>query len=116
MLLIPAILSTYQSLKDKTLKIVFETNEPTPEQLMYVAKYVQSFGFLAFKENISKEDKELIEGLNVEFDDAKKTKSQRLRNVFYKLFEQNPEGYKDFNLYYEYQMERLINHFKSKIE
>ena len=29
--LIPAVLESYRSLKDRTLKLSFETSEPTPE-------------------------------------------------------------------------------------
>lgn len=56
MLLTGAIMENYRSLKDKTIKITFETQEPTPDILMQIAKHNQKFGFLAFKEDAYKED------------------------------------------------------------
>ncbi len=45
----------------------------------------------------------------------KKPPSQRLRGVLYVLWEQNPEGHKGFNTYYEVKMEGIIEHLKGKI-
>lgn len=45
----------------------------------------------------------------------KKPPSQRLRGVLYVLWEQNPEGHKGFNTYYETKMEGMIEHLKGKI-
>lgn len=117
MIIIPAILSTYSSLKDKTLKIVFETNEPTPEQLLGIATNTQQFGYLAFKQDHFKtSEKKVLESIKSEYDDTGKTKGQRLRNVLYKNFEIDKLGYEVFDDYYNHQMEKLINHFKSKLD
>ena len=117
MIIIPATLETYASLKDKTVKLVFFTQELTPENLIGIASNIQRFGYLAFKEDKFKDnEKKLLEGLKSDFDDNKLSKGQRLRNVFYRCWEQQPEGYKDFNLYYEFQMEKIIDHFKNKLE
>lgn len=117
MLITGAILSSYQSLKDKTLKLVFETNEPTPEQIVEVARLSQSFGFLAFKKDDFKQDeKETLEGLESDYEDKGKSKSQRLRGVMYRSFEQKNEGFNTFSEYYASKMETLINHFKGKLD
>jgi hypothetical protein len=39
-----------------------------------------------------------------------------LRNVLYKMWDQNHEGYDEFNNYYHSKMDVLIEHFKSKLE
>jgi hypothetical protein len=117
MLIVGALLESYRSLKDKTLKVVFETQEPTPEQLASIAKSSQKFGYLAFKEDNFKTDElEVLNSLKSDFDDTGKSKSQRLRGVLYKNFEQNNMGYKVFDDYYNRKMEELINHFKSKLD
>jgi hypothetical protein len=117
MLITGAILSSYQSLKDKTLKLVFETNEPTPEQIVEVAKLSQSFGFLAFKKDDFKQDeKEMLDNLESDYEDKGKSKSQRLRGVLYRNYEFKDEGYKTFSDYYASKMENLINHFKGKLD
>lgn len=117
MIIIPAILESYRSLKDKTLKVVFETNEPTPEQFLGIGTNLQQFGYLAFKKEPFKErEKEAIEQLETSYDDQSKTHSQRLRAVFYRCWEQDKEGFQDFETYYKHQMEKIINHFKAKLE
>ena len=117
MLTIPAVLETFGSLKDKTLKIVFYTNEPTPEQLLGVALNTQKFGYLAFKEDAFKQSEiDALESINTEYKDTGKSKSERLRNVLYVNFQQDSQGYKVFDDYYNFQMETLINHFKGKLD
>ena len=44
-----------------------------------------------------------------------KSPSQRLKSVYFKLWEQDSEGVVDFEDYYEDKMEKLIAHFKTKI-
>lgn len=116
MIIIPAILESYRSLKDKSIKIVFESNELTPEQTMGVASNIQQFGYLAFKnEPFKTTEKDVLENLKSDFEDNGKTPSQRLRAVLYIGFEQQPEGYKTFVDYYNSKMETLINHYKTKL-
>lgn len=117
MLIVPGILSTYQSLKDRTLKLVFETNEPTPEQLIEISKSVQKFGFIAFKEDAFKDnEKKVLESLESEYEETGKTKSQRLRAVLFRNFEQKNDGYQVFDDYYNHHMQIMINHWKNKLD
>ena len=115
-LIIPSILESYRSLKDRTLKIVFETNEPTPEQLTQIALANQKFGFMAFivgeKQGKLQEIMEQIPKTDLEFG---KTKSQRLRGVLYRLWEQENKGYRVFDDFYNYHMELLIEQLKSRL-
>ena len=46
----------------------------------------------------------------------KKTSSQRLRGVFYKIWEQDDEEFEDFDSYYDSKMEKLIKHYKKLIK
>jgi hypothetical protein len=48
--------------------------------------------------------------------DTEKTPSQRLRGILYVNYQQIPEGYKDFATYYQAKMEKICDHFKSKLE
>lgn len=45
-----------------------------------------------------------------------KSPSQRLKAVYFKLWEQDEEGYEIFEQYYESKVEKLINHFKKMIK
>lgn len=117
MLLTGAIMESYRSLKDKTIKITFETQEPTPEILTQIALHNQKFGFLAFKEDAFKEDeKTFIQDLESGYEDKGKTPSKRLRNVLFVMFKQDNKGFESFSNYYDYHMEKFIDHVKSKLE
>ena len=117
MLIVGAILESYQSLKDKTLKLTFSTQEPTPEQVLDISRRVQKYGFLAFKEDEFKtEEKDLLKGLKTEYDDKGKSKSQRLRAVLFRNFQQDNKGYEVFDDYYNHHMEKMIEHFKTKLD
>jgi len=114
---LPAIYDGSRDLKDRTKKLVFQTNEVTPEQAASLQLCVQNFVYLAIKpEAFKKEEIELINDTKSEYDDFSKTPSQRLRAVLYKIWEQNKEGYKDFNLFYNFKMEGFIKHLKSKLK
>lgn len=117
MLLIPAILETVRSLKDRTWKVMFVTNELTPDQSASMNENLSQFGYLAFKRDEFKADEiKILTDLKADFEIEKKTPGQRLRAVLYKNWEQRNEGYKDFAKYYEFRMEAIINHFKDKLE
>ena len=117
MLIIPAILETYSSKKDRTLSISFSTSEPTPDQLYEIAKSSQKFGFVAFrvgeKEGEIQSIMEQIPKVDLDFG---KTKGQRLRGVVYRLWEQDNKGYDVFDDFYNYSMEKLITQIKNRLE
>jgi len=114
---LPAGLDGYRSLKDRTLKLTFETGELTPEQMGNIHYSLNKVGYLVFAPDpFATHELEEIDKLKVEFDDTGKPPSQRLRGVLYKLFEQKPEGYTVFNDFYNAKMEKLINHFKGKLD
>ena len=117
MLTIPVIFDSYRSLKDKTLKITFETSEVSPQQIGELATQQNQFGYLAFKaEPFTDTEKDLLEALKTDFEDTGKTPGQRLRAVLYRNFEKSNEGYKTFFDYYNSKMETLIDHFKGKLD
>lgn len=117
MIIIPAVLESYRSLKDRTLKIIFETNEPTPNQLTEIALSTQKFGYLAFmvgeKEGELQKIMEQIPKADIEFG---KSKSQRLRGVLYRFWEQDNKGYEVFDDFYNFHMEKLIIDIKKRLE
>ncbi len=113
LLMIPAYLDSYRSLKDKSLKLVFETNEPTPEQLQMIASCFQYPGVLAFnKDAFKKEQLTIIENIKTDYDEVGKSKSQILRGMLYGLYEADNKGYEVFDDFYNYWMSKLINHIK----
>ena len=116
MLILPGIIENITTRKDKTLKVTFGTNELRSEQAGELVKLNQEFCYLSFKKDEFKaRDLEIIAGIQSEFEFNEKPPAQRLRAVFYRLWEQDKQGYKDFELYYRFQMEKVIEHFKSKL-
>ena len=116
MITLPVILESFRTLKDRTLKITFETSELTPEQMSGLHSSLQQFGFMAFKKtDFGERDKAFLDTLKVDYDDTGKTKGQRLRGVLYRYWETDPQGYDVFDDFYNHHMEKLINHFKGKL-
>ena len=116
MIVINAILESFRSLKDKTIKISFETQEPTAEQMQEIAMNNQKYGYLVFSGNqLSDEQLLEIEKSKNDLYDSSKTPSKRLRNVLYIWWQKDNKGYKEFNDYYLYRMERIINNVKDKL-
>jgi len=117
MIILPAILEGIRSLKDKTYKLTFETNELTPEQFGAIGASLQSFGYLAFKKDPYKQkEKEMLNAIESDYEDKGKSKAQRLRGVLYRNWEQSSGGYEVFDDYYNHHMEKIIIHFKEKLD
>lgn len=116
MILIACTLDSFRSLKDKSVKLTFETQETTPEQMAEIAKSSQSFGYLAFSPKmLSNEQLEAIDNAKTDLYDSSKTPSKRLRNTLYVLWEQNNNGYDKFEDFYLKTMEKIITHYKDKL-
>jgi len=117
MLIIPAQLESYRSLKDRTVKLSFETGEPTPDQMAAIQASLMKAGFIAFQDDaFTNEQKDALKDVKVDFDDKEKTPSKRLRAVLFVWWKQEDEGYEVFNDFYIYYMEKFINHVKNKLD
>ncbi len=116
MLILPSQIENITTRKDKTWKLTIGTQELSPEQAAEVVKLNQEFCYLALKKDeLKTRDLEIISGIQSEFEFQNKPPSQRLRAVFYRLWQQDNNGYSDFELYYRFHMEKLIEHFKGKL-
>ena len=108
------------TLADGTLSINIHTQELPDETMMRVFSLRKSPGMvLISSDDISKAEQEEVEKFTTDFEVGKtKTSSQRLRAVLYRVWEQEgqPRGYTDFPVFYESQMERIINKYKSTLE
>jgi hypothetical protein len=117
MILLSAGLESVSTRKDKTLKIIFGTQELAPKEAGAVMAMANSFCFLAIKpETFTLTEKELMEQLKIDqMTNTIKTPSQRLRGVLYILFTQNNEGFEKFDSFYIHKIEQMVEHFKSKL-
>jgi hypothetical protein len=117
-ILIPAQLDGYSNRKDKTVALRFITQEQTSAEIAHIHSMLDGFGYLYFKaeSEITQAERTELEGLQTDLYDNPKTQSQRLRNVLYRLWEQNNEGQADFAEFYKAKTDRVIQHFKDKLE
>lgn len=112
--IVTGTLEKITSLKDKTIRTIIDLNELGPDQMQRLFSFIDVFvKVLITDENISQDEIEIIEGQSL--DNEAKSPSQRLRNVLYRYWEQRAEGYDDFNLYYHFKMNQIIEHYKSKL-
>lgn len=115
-ILIPAIFDGSRDLKDRTKKLSFQTNEITPKQAGELQVCVGQYVYLAIKpEPFLKQQLDAIGILKAEYEDTGKTPAQRVRNALYRLWQQEPEGYEDFQLFYNFKMEGFITYIKNKL-
>jgi len=95
------ILDGFRSMKDGSLKVTLITRELAPSEM---AEIMLSL------------NQEIVE---IEMpDEAKggKSQSQRLRGVIFRLWEQDYQGkYKDFNIFYDSYMDKMIENIKDKL-
>lgn len=115
MILIPALLDTISTLKDGTIKLVYETQELKPDKVGELFGYRSQVGYLVFKpETFTNEEIELIENLKASDYEGNKSPSKRMRDILFRLWEQDKSGYDDFNLYYQYRMNNLCEMLKNE--
>lgn len=71
---------------------------------------------MAIKEETFQDDEvALLDNLKADLDTSK-TPSQRLRSILYINYQQNNNGYKDFNTFYLAKMDQICEHFKNKLD
>ena len=114
-LILPVYIENITTRKDKTVKITLGSQELSPSVAGELFRLLNQLAACYISPKaIAQNEIDQVDQLNPEF--GGKTQSQRIRNVLYKLFEQNNEGFKDFNAYYHSKTEKYIEHLKSKIE
>lgn len=118
MLSLPGIVEGIRTRKDQTLAITIGTNELTPEKAAQLLALSNRYGFFIIKEaDFTPDELDLVSSLEPTLEDGVKgkSKSQRLRAVMYLLHKERPEGFKDFDSFYAYKMEAIIEHFKKQL-
>lgn len=109
---IEAILDSIATRKDKSVKIVFETNEVNAEECSRLFSMRDEFGWLSFSKH--KRNKIELPKIGVSKELEGKTPSQRLRSVLFVYWQQlGSSG--DFQSFYELQVNRLIEKVKEKL-
>lgn len=108
---LPSYLTGFSSRSDGSAGVRFATQELTAEDWNLLQNNLNQFGWLVFEANehqptdIPKEQAE----------ENSKTPSKRLRSVIFLNWKQEGEKL-DFESYYRYKMEQIIDHLKSKLD
>lgn len=115
-ILTAAVLDRYSRRKDKSVAITFITQEKSSKEIMQIDASMETFGYLYFKpeETLTKAEIEDLDNLDTDLYDNPKSQSQRLRNVLYRLWEQEG-GEGDFKDFYKTYTNKIIQHFKDKL-
>ena len=113
---LPTICERVSTRKDGTLSISFATNELPPATMASLFQVHNKYCFVAIKpEDFNPSELDNLAKVKVDYDDKTKSAGQRLRGVFYRMYELNNEGFNSFTKYYDSKMEAVINHFKAKL-
>jgi hypothetical protein len=117
-MLIACTLTNYRPKSDKSFSITFNTLELSKEQKTELDDLFQTHGIMYFKgqDKISKSEVEELDKIDLDLYDNKKTQSQRLRGVLYLNWEKDKKGFDEFKDYYAMETNRIIEHYKSKLE
>lgn len=117
-------MTRFNTMADGGGRLQFDTPELSPEEFSEVGSVNKKSGIIVFKADVDKmTDEELDAIKNTEVnhgrglgDKKKKSKSQVLRSVLYKNWEQDPEDFKTFDEYYNFHLDYLIEHYKKQID
>jgi len=116
MIIIPTIIESIATRKDNTISIRLACNELAPSDVGVIMSMHNKYAYAAIKpENFTKTELDLIQNLKVD-ESIGKSPSQRLRGVMFRNWENENEGYKDFEGYYINKMDQIITHLKNKLQ
>ena len=114
------------TLADGSLRVYVGTPELSSETMVSVFSLIKKPGFVLISANAINQDQiDAVEKATTNAEFSEKTPSQRMRGVLYKLWEKtqpktmNGDGvmeYVDFDLFYKRQMNKIIDHFKTKLD
>lgn len=115
-IMLPAILTSYRPKADGSWSVTLSTNILRADEKVIIDAMHQQLCCVLLKDSdILAEELEAFDSVEMDFIDAKVTPSQRLRNVFYRLWEkEGKQG--EFKEFYRVKMENIVEHFKFKLD
>ncbi len=117
MIVIDGIIEGTRTLKDGSIKVIFATQEVTPEIAGGLYALSNKYCVIAVKvEGFRDEELKALQEADVGFRAKGKTLSQQLRGVLYVRFEKDPQGFKTFDRFYEFHMTQSIDNHKAEID
>ena len=114
------------TLADGSLRIYIGTPELSNDTMVNVFNLIKKPGYVLVSANAINQDQiDAVEKATTNAEFSEKTPSQRMRGVLYRIWEKtqpktmNGDGemeYVDFDLFYKRQMNKIIDHFKTKLD
>jgi len=113
--LIAAMVESINTRKDKSVKLIFGTQELSPVEAGQLFQYMnQLVSVYICPAAIDNREIEQIDKIEPELNN--RSQSQRIRAVLYLCHQQNSEGFKTFDEFYKAKTEKYIEHIKSKLQ
>src|SRR3990172_4031643 len=111
---IPAEMIKAETKRNKSIRLIFDSQENiSAEELKRLFEWRDNLGWLTFSiRTIEIDDLKELPELKT---DNKKTPSQRMRAIIYRIWEKDNHSYEDFNLFYLWYMEKIIEKLKDKL-
>ena len=115
-LLLPGYVTSIRGLKDGSIVLSIETQELSPMKAgeVFSLRGKLLAMYLSVKETVSQRELDQVDAVQVDM--PGKTLSQRVRNVLYRIWEVQPEGFKSFESYYAAKQEAHIKALKETLD
>jgi len=112
---VPGAIAKITTMSKGVLSIRFDTQENlSGDAMKRLFELYEQFGWMTV--NVRQvEAEDIIDLPPLRAMDTKKTPSERLRDVLYRVWERDQKGFDVFDNYYIYAMERLIEHYKKQL-
>lgn len=114
-LLLACQVSGIRSLKDKSVILSLETMELSRETAGELFR-IQGLLVSAYIKEAQPDQTEIDRVNKLQLDDEGRSKSQRQRDILYRIWQHEPKGYKDFDSYYSFRMEQNISKLKNELD
>jgi hypothetical protein len=116
-ILTSAVLDGYARRKDKSVSLRFVTGEKSSLEIASIDQMCEQFGYLYFKaeETLTPNEVKELDTVDTDLFDNPRTQSQRLRGVLFKVWEQGGR-HGEFKDFYKSETERIITHYKTKLQ
>ncbi len=121
-LMIPAQLTSYRPKSDFSFSITFSTLVLRDDQREIIHSLFQRNCVLLMKSgDVDKDDEAVMDSVDMDLYDNRKTPSQRMRNVMYRIWENNGKCDIDgvectFKSYYDQRMANMIEVLKVEMQ
>ena len=108
----PALLQKIATRVDGSIIVTLETQELSGADMAELFSYRNALGYVTFTPNAVSD----VSVPETHVDDNSKSPAQRLRAVLFVMWTQSGKKIDTFEMYYNVQMERILNQLKEKLD